>query len=190
MVATERHGRRALTTLVVASLLAVSACATDDEQTEPTSTTTTTTLAPIATAICTEDPVPPQALPDGSDPGEPVAIEVFETVDAVQVTWGEENPDSDEPFRPVRQMLPPLTDGNESPAGWIEYSRSRDLHIEVGPFVAAPVPAGTPPVSEIAVYISGPDDCIRQYFIGPGIDLEAARAYIELWLTAWTDQLG
>jgi hypothetical protein len=162
--------------------------------TEETTTTTTdaapaTTLAPIAAAICADDPVPPHALPDGSDPGEPVAIEPFETADAVRITWGEENPDADEPFRPVSQTLPAQPSGDESPADVIERFRSLDLNIEVGPFVAAPVPTGTPPVSGIGVYISGPDDCVRQYGIGPGIDLDSARAYIELWLTAWTDQL-
>lgn len=179
----------ATTTTTEAPATTTEAPTTTEETTTTTDAAPATTLAPIAAAICAEDSVPPHALPDGSDPGEPVAIEPFETADAVRITWGEENPDADEPFRPVSQTLPAQPSGDESPADVIERIRSLDIHIEVGPFIAAPVPTGTPPVSGIGIYISGPDDCIRQYAIGPGIDLDSARAYIELWLTAWTDQL-
>lgn len=137
------------------------------------------TLGQMAATDCATDPVPPHLLPDGEWAQDP---EITDT----QARWGDDRSGH------VVQMLPAEPLGESVPADVIERSRQDGTLISVSTFgdpdvvvEAAVIPIGDPPVSQIAVYIATPDGCIRHYLIGPGLDLDEARHYVEVWLIVW-----
>lgn len=157
------------------SVEAVSATASDARSdASPQQAETTSTTSPAGEA-CTETPQAPPFLVDGSAPGEPTsASEDGTTV----VTWGEPAPPDEaapEGVTAVQQFL----GGNQEDFALLADS---DQRITVEEFQADVVPIGDPPLGIINIEIVDDDGCLREYGVGPGLELEEAIAFTRAWL--------
>lgn len=140
----------------------------------PQQAATTSTTSPASDA-CTETPQAPPFLVDGSAPGEPTtASENGTTV----VVWGEPPPPdvaAPEGVTAVQQFLGSNDEDFPVPAD----SKQR---ITVGEFQADVVPIGDPPLGFINIEIVDDEGCLREYAVGPGLELEEAISFAEAWV--------
>ncbi len=136
-----------------------------------TSTVAVTTI-PIADS-CSGQPMPPPTLSDGSAVGFPV---VDPTDGGGRIArWGE----VDAPnvvYQPLDVTLDPSS---------LDIAVAEGRAITSGPYEAAAIPVGDPPVSQITIYVRDVGaGCLRAYIVGPGLLQADAVALATQWIDA------